>query len=256
MLMSTLGLSGRDAMGRFPTTRWSVFLAGQQDPSAARAALQHLCSAYRAPVLAYVRRRVGAGADADDLTQSFFTALIERRVQDQADPQRGRFRSLLLTALDRYLINAAAFAHAERRGGGMVHQDIDAAGSDVPADGDPEQVFVRQWALTVLSRAISALEQEARTAGKAELFDALRDYLIESPDDDAYARLAARFDMRSNTLAVAVHRLRQRLRACVRSELSDTVSTEQELDEEMNTLRLVLGGNRNRGARAARTPAL
>jgi RNA polymerase sigma-70 factor (ECF subfamily) len=238
-------------MGWFPTTRWSVFLAGQQDPAAARAALQHLCSAYRAPVLAYVRRRRGVGVDAEDLTQSFFTALIERRIQDHADPQRGRFRSLLLTALDRYLINAATFGHAQRRGGGAVHDDVDVTGVDVPGDGDPEQAFLRQWALTVLSRAMAALEREARTAGKSELFAALREYLIESPDDDAYARLAQNFGMRPNTLAVAVHRLRQRLRACVRQELQDTVSSDEELREELDTLKQVLGGARGGGASRA-----
>lgn len=239
-------------MGWFPTTRWSVFLAGQQDPLASRDALEHLCTVYRAPVLAYVRRRAGPRADAEDLTQSFFTALIERRIQDQADPQRGRFRSLLLTALDRYLQNASAFQLAERRGGGALHENLESAGTDLPGEGDPEQAFLRQWALTVLSRAMSALQCEARAAGKAELFDALRDYLIESPDDDAYARLAARFGMRANTLAVAVHRLRQRLRACVRMELQDTVSSDEELEVEMDTLRQVLGGARRGDAGPAR----
>ncbi len=243
-------------MGWFPTTRWSVFLAGQHDPAAARTALQHLCSAYRAPVLAYVRRRGGARVDAEDLTQSFFTALIERRIQDHADPQRGRFRSLLLTALDRYLINAATFEHAQRRGGGVVHDDVASSGIEVPGDGDPEQAFQRQWALTVLSRAMAALEREACTAGKSELFAALRDYLIESPDDDAYRRLAEHFGMRPNTLAVAVHRLRQRLRACVRLELQDTVSSDQELHEELDTLRQVLGGVKRDSGGSSRIPAL
>jgi RNA polymerase sigma-70 factor (ECF subfamily) len=228
-------------MGWFPTTRWSVFLAGQQDPAASMDALKHLCTAYRAPVLAYVRRRAGPNADAEDLTQSFFAALIERRIQEQADPQRGRFRSLLLTALDRYLQNAATSQQTQRRGGGVVHENLESGGNDVPGDGDPEQAFLRQWALTVLARAMAALTREAQAAGKAELFDALRDYLIESPDDDAYRRLAARFGMRANTLAVAVHRLRQRLRACVRAELQDTVSSDEELRVELETLRQVLG---------------
>ena len=99
---------------------------------------------------------------------------------------------------------------------------------------------------------MSALQEEARVAGKAELFQELREYLVESPDDASYAHLAARFGMRSNTLAVAVHRLRQRLRACVRVELAETVSSEPELEEELDTLRQVLGGRRRAGAEPAR----
>jgi len=241
-------------MGWFPTTRWSVFLAGQQNPAASLDALKHLCTVYRAPVLAYVRRRAGPQVDAEDLTQSFFAALIERRIQDQADPQRGRFRSLLLTALDRYLQNAIAAQQTERRGGGVVHENLEDSGADVHAPGDPEQAFMRQWALTVLSRAMNALALEASAAGKSELFAALRNYLIESPDDDAYARLAASFGMRANTLAVAVHRLRQRLRACVRAELQDTVSSDEELQVELDTLRQVLGGVRTGNRNEPRSP--
>lgn len=230
-------------MARFPTTRWSVFTAARDDPAAARVALEHLCRAYRPVVLAVVRRRLGANAQAEDLTQAFFTAMIERRMETQADPLRGRFRTLLLTALNRYLHNAQAARMAVRRGGDQLHADIDDhAAAVVDVEPDPEGVFLRHWALTVIERALAALRAETAAAGKSTLFDALRDYLVEAPDSDDYARLAAQFGMRPNTLAVAVHRLRQRLRTCVRAELAQTVGCEDDVEAELQVLRGALGG--------------
>lgn len=230
-------------MGGFPTTRWSLILAGRDDPAASRTALEHLCRAYRAPVLAYIRRRSSRPGEAEDLTQAFFTALIERRIEDVADPAKGRFRALLLTALVRWLANAEEQRCALRRGGGLAHADIDGENTIAnDADPDPEGAFLRDWALTVLARAMSALRREALAAGKAELFDALRDCLVETPDAEDYARIGERFGMRRNTVAVAVHRLRQRLRACVRAELADTVARAEDVDAEMEALRLALGG--------------
>lgn len=230
-------------MGGFPTTRWSLILAGRDDPAASRSALEHLCRAYRAPVLAYIRRRSSRPAEAEDLTQAFFTALIERRIEDVADPAKGRFRALLLTALVRWLANAEEQRRALRRGGGQVHADIDEqSGLSDDHDPDPEGAFQRDWALTVLKRAMAALRREAVAAGKADLFDALRDSLVETPDAEDYARIGERFGMRRNTVAVAVHRLRQRLRACVRAELADTVARSEDVDAEMEALRVALGG--------------
>jgi RNA polymerase sigma-70 factor (ECF subfamily) len=238
----------------FQTTRWSLFLAGRDDPGASRAAIEHLCLAYRRPVLSYVRRLGHPREEAEDLTQAFFVSLIERRLDGRADPLRGRFRTLLLTALKRYLRNTGAARGAEKRGGGRPLESMD--GIDMAGVGadEPDQVFDRQWAVTVLERAMAALEAEARHAGKAVLFEALREFLIESPNADDYARLAAAHGMRANTLAVAVHRLRQKLRDKVRDELAETVSSDAELDAEMDVLRDALGGAGRRTAAGAMSP--
>lgn len=146
----------------FPTTRWSVLVAGREDPEQARCALEYLCQAYRRPVLAYVRRRVASRADAEDLTQSFFAALIERRIDSRADPLRGRFRALLLTALKNFLASAETRRCAAVRGGGIEHADLDAATDTEAAHGEnPEDVFLSHWALAVLERAMQRMRDEA-----------------------------------------------------------------------------------------------
>lgn len=87
------------------------------------------------------------------------------------------------------------------------------------------------------ARARQALEQEARSAGKIDLYLALQPFLIEPPDASEYAALAERLALRRNTLAVAVHRLRQRLQQLVRAELAETVTDGNEVDAELQAMR-------------------
>src|SRR3954468_11986895 len=90
-------------MSQFHTTRWSLIHTAGEDPSQARAALEQLCTAYRPPVLAYIRRSGYDANDAEDLAQSFFLRFLETGWYAHADPERGRFRCLLLTALRHFL---------------------------------------------------------------------------------------------------------------------------------------------------------
>ena len=233
-------------MGNFDTTRWSLVLRAQSDDGDARRALETLCRTYRPPVLVYIRGRGYARDVAEDLTQSFFAQFLERASHADADPARGRFRAFLLTAVKRFLINATQEAHAVKRGGRILFESIDGRASDAdvaPASGEtPEQAFERAWALVVLDAALRRLREEARLADKGELFDRLRDFLTEPPDESEYACVAAALNVRRNTLAVAVHRLRHRLRELVREELAQTASDRLDFEIELRELRGALSG--------------
>lgn len=225
-------------MGRFETTRWSVVLRARGDPADARRALETLCRTYRPPVLAFVRRRGYAVDAAEDLTQAFFARFLERGWHSTADPERGRFRSFLLTALKRFLSDADAEASALKRGGGVRFEVLDENdGGEVSIGNDPEREFERAWAHAVLDAAFARLRAEAENAGKLGLFERLSEFLVEAPDESDYARVAAELNLRRNTLAVAVHRLRHRLRELVLAELSETTTARNELQEELRLLR-------------------
>jgi RNA polymerase sigma-70 factor (ECF subfamily) len=232
-------------MSRFNTTQWSVVLGAQGTGDDARAALESLCRTYRPPVLAYISSRGYRSDVAEDLTQSFFTRFLERADYADADPSRGRFRAYLLTAIKNFLINAAVEANRVKRGGRIQFESIDNKGDDgdsLPADGsNPEQVFEQAWALVVLDSALRRLRKEAQLAGRGELFDHLRDFMAEQPDEADYARVAAALNLRRNTVAVSVHRLRQRLRALVREEVAQTAADSSALDIELRELRSALG---------------
>lgn len=232
-------------MSRFHTTRWSLVLdAGGASPAAARA-LDELCRVYHPPVLAYVRGRGHREAEAEDLTQAFFEQLLRLRTHAVADPARGRFRVFLLVALKRFLSNQRVAAQAAKRGGGQAVLSLDEGGGAEPAadEGEtPEAAFERAWAHALLREALARLQAEAEDAGKGELFRALRGFLLEPPEGDEYARLAERLGMRRNTLAVAIHRLRQRLHEFVRDEVAGTVNEPEALDTELEHLRDRLRG--------------
>ena len=112
---------GPTPRARFATTHWSLVVsAGRPDDPAAQQALSELCQTYWYPLYAYVRRRVPNVQDAQDLTQAFFSYLLEKRTIARADRTRGRFRAFLLTALKHFLLNESEKARAEKRGGGQV----------------------------------------------------------------------------------------------------------------------------------------
>jgi len=226
-------------MSKFQTTRWSLITAARDHPSQARVALEQLCRAYRPPVLAFVRRSGYAAGDADDLTQAFFLRFLERGWYADADPHRGRFRTLLLVALRNFLHDQHAQASALRRGALQV-VDVDAF-DEVPGDDEsPEQAFTRAWLGTVLGHAMHRLEREWTAAGKQAQFEQLAPLLVEHAEAKDMQQLAQVTGVRSNTLAVQAHRMRQRLRQLVRLELLQTVGSAEALEQELAELRDVL----------------
>lgn len=233
-------------MGVFETTRWSLILAASEDTPDARDALDTLCRTYRPAVLAYVRGHGVPRADAEDLTQGFFARLVEKRLHATADPSRGRFRVYLRTALHNFMINAHERETARRRRPEqMVEQDPDELPTESGADL-PDVAFERAWALTVVNRALQRLRAEAKAAGKGELFSRLQGFLLEAPTAEDYPRIAAELGTRQNTIAVATHRLRQRLRQLVRDELAETVLDAADVESEyaclLDSVRLPRGG--------------
>jgi RNA polymerase sigma-70 factor (ECF subfamily) len=232
-------------MAGFETTRWSLILSASDegDGQDARRALEQLCRAYRPAVLAWMRGRGIPRETAEDLTQGFFTRFLANRIYAVADPQRGRFRTLLRTALSNYLVNEAASAQTDKRRANQPAEQASLEGIAELAGGEqPDRSFERAWALTVLRRALRQLQREAAANGKAELMARLKPFVLEAPDADDYRRVAEETGMKPNTVAVATLRLRQRLRELVRAELAQTVATAAEADAEYADLLDMLAG--------------
>jgi len=221
-------------MAYFATTRWSMVLEARQGPVQARRAFNALCRNYRPPVLAYVRHCGYDAASAEDLTQAFFTRLVERGGLPNADPRRGRFRTYLLSALQHFLIDARAQASALKRGGNTRPRSLDSIrGTKCLDDLTPERAFERAWAHALVHKALRKLRAEVKVVGKVELFDHLSEFLTEHPDESDYSRIAQTTNLRRNTIAVAVHRMRVRLRELVREQLADTAANAADVEREV-----------------------
>lgn len=233
----------------FATTRWTLVLAaGDGASSDGREALEQLCRSYWFPLYAYVRRRGHDAHAAQDLTQGFFERLLERNDLARLTREGGRFRSFLLTALNHYLVNEHERATAQKRGGGRTILSLDEESAEdryqshEPSHSEtPDRLFERQWALALMEEAMKRLGAEHSGAGKSASYDALRPFLSREPDPGEYAAVANRLNVAPGTLAVQVHRLRERYRQLVRAAVADTVQSPLEVDAEMRHLLESLG---------------
>jgi RNA polymerase sigma factor (sigma-70 family) len=228
---------------RFHTTHWSVVLAaGRPSSPHARDALASLCQVYWYPLYAYIRRKGHSPTDAQDLTQEFFTWLLEKNIAGKADRTRGRFRSFLLTSLDHFLAKHWRRAGTRKRGGGQTVLSLDLAAGENRYTLEPaheltaEMIFLRRWALTLLEKTLTSLRDEFAERGKLELFEHLKPHLGGDETTVPYSQIAELLGKTEGAVKVAVHRLRQRCRELLRAEIAQTVSGPDEVDEELRDL--------------------
>ncbi len=239
--------SGSSAPSRLPpvfaTTHWSVVLAaGHGDTVEAQDALTHLCRVYWYPLYAYARRRGQSPHDAQDLTQEFFARLLEGNWVAQADRQRGRFRTFLLSAMQHFMANEWNKAHAKKRGGTQPVLSLDDDSPEKrylmePAEkSTPETLFERGWALSLLNDVLQRLQDEYRRDGKAAWMEAMRPALTAEREAIHYAEIAGRLGITENAARVGVHRLRRHYRRLIQEEVARTVASPDDVKEEMRHL--------------------
>ncbi len=227
----------------FATTHWSVVLrAGDAGSTEGRQALEQLCRAYWYPVYAELRRRGHGEHDAQDLTQEFFACLLRRESFAAASPRKGRFRSYLLGALDYFLSDVRAKEHAGKRGGGQPSIPLDEAEAetryrhDAASADAPDRAFDRRWLVAVLDAGLRALEAEQAATGKGAQFSRLKPFLACETEAGDYQQVAAELGQKPGTVAVAVHRLRQRYQEIIRAEVRQTLLDPAELEDELRHL--------------------
>lgn len=205
----------------FPTTRWSLILASAEQP-AARAAWNELAIEYRSSIQAFFRCRFSR-EQADDLTQRFFADSIAGSWWARADSSRGSFRTYLRMMLRRF-----GARHIETVEAGEHDAAIIAATET--ADDGPDHAYDREFARTLIARALARLERE--TPGAAELWP----FLLERGAAGELKQLAERLQIAHNTLLQRLRRLRMRARALIRDEFAQLVADPETLDAELAEL--------------------
>jgi len=225
--------------GRFPTTQWHlVLIAGEGLSRESQEALATLCRTYWYPLYGFIRRQGYPPEEAKDLTQGFFTRLLEKRYLRDYQRERGRFRSFLLASLKHFLANERDWARAQKRGGGTLTLSLEGIidtgehrySLEPRSNLTPERIFEKQWALTMLDQVLLRLGKES------EHFDRLKSFLVGDEARIPYRQLANELGTTEGALKVSVHRLRRRFREILREEISHTVSDPGEVQDEIRYL--------------------
>jgi RNA polymerase sigma factor (sigma-70 family) len=216
------------------------------DEEKARAALAELCKIYWRPVFAFICRQGHSVPDAQDLTQDFFAMVLTGHLLQRADQNRGRFRSLVLKALQNFLRDAAAKRRARKRGGDVQIVSWDEWLAEAPSHlsipareserWPPELIFDVRWAATVVERVLNRLGEECEKSGRRRVFDVLSGCLQADREDVSYAKLAKTLGVPEASVKRLVHQLRRRYRSLLRDEVAQTVERPDQIDDELRYL--------------------
>lgn len=231
----------------FRTTRWTQVSRAKAESPEGRRALAELCEAYYEPVAAFLRCQLRDADAARDLAHDFFASVLEGGAIASADQDRGRFRSYLLGAVKHFLSHHREAARRLKRGGGVattsLHDTETGEARPLPDASvlSPDAAFDRQWALTVLARALEALRLECVTEGRGEFFEGVKPWLTGEAAHGDQAVLAASFGLNANALKVAVHRLKRRFREVLKAEVAGTLEDTGAVEAELRALFAALG---------------
>lgn len=225
-------------------TRWSLIerLSRDAEGNEARAALEDLCRLYWFPLYAFARGSGHRPEEAEDLTQGYFTELLEKELFTKAQQDKGRLRTFLLITFKRFVNDQEKAARALKRGGGtpLISIEADEAetryASALSHGETPDQIFDRRWALTVLEQVLADLREEYEAKGKGELFEGLKDHLAWRASHANSAETAASLGMTENNIRVSVFRLRRRYGELLRRHIAETLESPDQVADEIDYL--------------------
>jgi len=239
------------ARSRFPTTAWSMVVkAGNPQTQFFHESLARLCNSYWFPVYVFIRSKGFSSEEARDSTQEFFARLIEKQYLAGLDQSKGRFRSFVLSSVSHFICNRLDAQRALKRGGGkdILSMETENAKGEYRREpshtSTPEALFEHQWALTLLDRTLKRLRVQYDDAD----FDRLKPFLMGEAQRGQLGATAAEIGLSEGALRVAVHRLRKRYREALYTEIAETVSEPDLVQEEIRYLLAVIArGGENRG---------
>jgi RNA polymerase sigma-70 factor (ECF subfamily) len=230
----------------FHTTRWTRVCLAKADSEDGRRALADLCDAYYEPVVAYLRCELRDTDAAREMSHAFFAQMLSGGTISAAERERGRFRSYLLGAVKHFLAHQREAAQRLKRGAGAEAASLDDTEAQVVADArlpTPDTAFDRQWALTLLGRALGDLQRECELEGKVAVFEKLQPWLTGDAAHGDQLELAAALGMNLNSLKSQIHRLKSRFRALVKEQIAATLNEGGSIEEEMTVLFAALRRN-------------
>ena len=226
------------ARSSFPDTRWTLIQRAKGDTGENFQALDEWCRGYWKPVHSYIRAQGKNDDEANELTQSFFERLLSRGVDSSLpDETTGAFRAYLMRSVKHFLTDHWRSGQRQRRGAGATHLPVEELNSIKDTTTLPDEAFDQNWALTVMEIALNNLQQEMENKGKGDFFSAVVGLLDDRQvGEENRSKLAASLGMKDGVFRVSLHRLRGRFRSLIEDEIRQSVSSEEEFQEEVRYL--------------------
>lgn len=233
-------------MASFPTTRWSLIVSARSDQVKERQrALDVLIAAYWKPVYKHIRLKWKKEVeDAQDLTQEFFSRVLERDFFASFDPGRARLRTFLRVCADRFVVNENQAAQRLKRGSGFqfVTLDFQSAEGELRV-ADPialesaEDFFAREWIRSLFELAVEQLRRECEQSGKAIHFQLLEKYDIEEGGKDlTYEDVAKLYSLKPSDVTNYLSDARREFRRIVLEQLRLSTASDEEFRNEARAL--------------------
>jgi hypothetical protein len=232
----------------FLTTQWTI-VEGivSADESHSRVLIESLLDHYWKPVYCYLRRTGLTNEEAKDLTQGFFhEVVLERHLVEKADPEKGRFRSFLLMALNRYLSNVRKHDERQRRTpkGKLVpiHMVELPELSQIAAQANPDDCFNYAWVSSLLERVLDEVESNCHREGKTVHWHLFYDRVLAPIMDrtdalslkEACNRYGIEDETKASNMIVTVKRRFQKL---LREYLRKSVMSDELLADELEEIK-------------------
>lgn len=236
--------------GRFPTTVWSMVQAARRsDQPDYVEAMNRFISGYWRPVFYFLRAKGYPQHRAEDLTQEFFLRMFERDWIRTADAQRGRFRTFLLTILNRFLSDQGP-ARAPKQA--VFDQGLIAVSALVgerertfePSDSQtPEQIFMKQWAKAVVANSRNQLEAWCRAQGRSDWFEVFTAMHFFDADErrPTQQALADRLQISRDQVRYGIEETNRQFAEFLRAEVADQVESPGDVDTELRELEELIG---------------
>ena len=228
-------------------TDWSMVLdAGSSNSPTRTASIEGVVRRYWTPLYAFVRSNGQSQEDSNDVVQGFVTdVVLGRNLLAKADPDKGRFRSLLFRSISNYMRDQHRKETSTKRqpkeGGVHSLDDSQSYFEATSRDMAPEKAFVTHWVATVLrgafSRSRADLESRDRHTNWIILQERIIKPMIDGASPTSYQDLVQRLGLRDSSQAanMLVVAKRSFARAII-EEVGETVEDKEDVDSEIQEL--------------------
>lgn len=206
--------------------------------------MEVIIGAYWKPVYKYIRIQWRkSNEDAKDLTQAFFTRILEKEILENFDPSRAKFRTYLRTCLDGFLANEHKAAERQKRGGDAVILSLDYESAEgelkqmeIPDSQNTEEYFEKEWVRSFFDFCLMELKRNLEAKGKLLQFQLFERYHMEGVEGITYDVLAAEFGISVSNVTNYLAAVRREFRRIVLERLRQLTATDEEFAREAKLL--------------------